>query len=191
MHSSRGRKQQQRFIVFGWREVQRCFLAGGQVVEVFVHNREAFPEFEQLLELAGKCRAQVSDVSDDVFNKLKYGERDDGVIAVVDRPTLSLEKLELGESPFCLVLEGVEKPGNLGAIYRSCDGAGVDAVMIVDPLTDLFHPNSIRASMGAVFSVPTAITNSAELIPWLQQKGIRILVARPNASVEYLSLIHI
>jgi len=88
-------------------------------------------------------------------------------------------------APLIMVLEGVEKPGNLGAVLRSADAAGADAVIVCDPLTDLWNPNLIRASIGAVFTVPTVCCSSAEAIAWLKARGIRILTAQLQDSSVY------
>ncbi len=100
--------------------------------------------------------APLHRTSERVFAKLAFGERAEGIVAVVRIPSLELERLSLPVDPLVLVLEGVEKPGNLGAVLRTADGAGVDAVVAASPRTDLFNPNTIRASAGTVFAVPTA-----------------------------------
>ena len=96
-----------------------------------------------------------------------------------------LEDLKLPENPLVVVLEAVEKPGNLGAVLRTADAAGVDAVIVANPLTDLYNPNLIRASIGAIFTVPTVAAPSADVISWLKAKGIRILTAQLQDSSLY------
>jgi len=120
-----------------------------------------------------------------VFSKISYRENPDGVLAVGPWVGRRIQDLELSESPLILVIEGVEKPGNLGALLRTADGANVDAVVICDPATDLNNPNVIRASVGTLFYLPWAETTSEEAISFLRKKGIKIVSAVPNANEVY------
>jgi TrmH family RNA methyltransferase len=124
-------------------------------------------------------------VSKAVFEKIAFGHRADGVLAVAVKPGRPLERLKLPAGPLVAVLEGIEKPGNVGAILRSADGAGLDAVIIVDGGTDLFNPNTIRASLGTVFTVPLAEATSQEAAVWLREKGVRLFAARVEGSLAY------
>ena len=125
------------------------------------------------------------ELSKELYAKVAYREGTEGVMAIVKSRELRLDELQLGDRPLVMVLEGVEKPGNLGAVLRSADAAGADAVIICDPLTDLWNPNLIRASIGAVFTVPTVCCSSAEAIAWLKARGIRILTAQLQDSSVY------
>ena len=116
---------------------------------------------------------------------MAYRESTEGILAEVEYKSLTLKDLELPENPLVMVLEAVEKPGNLGAVLRSADAAGADAVIICDPLTDLYNPNLIRASVGAVFTVPTVACTSADAIAFLQARGIQILTAQLQDSSLY------
>jgi len=120
-----------------------------------------------------------------LYRKAAYRESTEGIIAEVEYKSLKLEDLDLPENPLIMVLESVEKPGNLGAVLRSADAAGADAVLICDPLTDLYNPNLIRASIGAVFTVPTVAVSSEEAIAFLQARGIQILTAQLQDSSLY------
>ena len=122
----------------------------------------------------------------DAFEKLAYGDRLDGVVAVAETPPRTLDELILPPEPLIGVVEGVEKPGNLGAILRSADGAGVNAIVVADTATDLFNPNIIRASIGTVFAVPVAVASSGDVLPWLKAHGIAIVAARVDGSVDYV-----
>ena len=113
------------------------------------------------------------EVTRPVFEKVAYREGSDGLLAVLRTPARTLPDLRLPPNPLVLVLEAVEKPGNLGAILRTADAAPVDAVLIGDPRTDLFNPNVIRASIGCVFTVPTVAAPMADILAFLQEKGIR------------------
>lgn len=125
------------------------------------------------------------EVSEAVYEKVAYRGGTEGVIAEVRARNRGLEDLQLPDNPLIMVLESVEKPGNLGAVLRSADAAGADAVLICDPLTDLWNPNLIRASIGAVFTVPVAVCSSEEAISWLKASGIRILTAQLQDSSLY------
>ncbi|MBQ2338667.1 MAG: RNA methyltransferase, partial [Prevotella sp.] len=129
--------------------------------------------------------ADVVSVTPQVYAKIAYRGTTEGIMATVRTPELSLEQLTLPDNPLIVVLESVEKPGNLGAVLRSADAAGVDAVIVCDPLTDLFNPNLIRSSVGAAFTVPTVVTTSEQCISFLQERGISILTAQLQDSHPY------
>ena len=124
-------------------------------------------------------------VSDRVYEKIACRGGTEGVVAVMRAREISLQELHLSPAPLILVLESVEKPGNLGAVLRTADAAGADAVLVCDPLTDLYNPNLIRASLGAVFSVPTVACTSEEACAWLKAHGITILTAQLQDSRPY------
>jgi TrmH family RNA methyltransferase len=128
---------------------------------------------------------RIFEVSPEVYEKVAYRGGTEGVIAEVRARQLRLEDLDLPENPLIVVLEAVEKPGNLGAVLRSADAAGADAVLVCDPLTDLYNPNLIRASIGAIFTVPCVACSSEEAISWLQARGIQILTAQLQDSSLY------
>jgi len=130
-------------------------------------------------------QTKLFEVSKEVYSKISYREGTEGVMAEVRVPQRRLEDLALPENPLVMVLESVEKPGNLGAVLRSADAAGADAVLCCDPLTDLWNPNLIRASIGAVFTVPCVACSSQEAIAWLKARGIRILTAQLQDSSLY------
>ena len=129
--------------------------------------------------------ANIIEIPEQMYRKVAYREGTEGIIAEVEYKSLKLDDLRLPENPLVMVLESVEKPGNLGAVLRSADAAGADAVLICDPLTDLYNPNLIRASIGAVFTVPTVACTSEEAIAFLQAKGIQILTAQLQDSSLY------
>ena len=124
-------------------------------------------------------------ITKELYSKVAYREGTEGIIAEVKAKYLGLEDLKLKDNPLVMVLEGVEKPGNLGAVLRSADAAGADAVIICDPLTDLYNPNLIRASIGAVVTVPVVCCSSEEAIAFLKARGIRILTAQLQDSSPY------
>ena len=130
-------------------------------------------------------KARIFEVTKEIYSKIAYRESTEGIIAEFKTKDLRLQDLKLSPSPLLIVLESVEKPGNLGAVLRSADAAGADAVLICDPLTDLYNPNLIRASLGARFSVQCSACTSSEAIKWLKAKGIRILTAQLQDSSWY------
>jgi len=132
---------------------------------------------EYLMGGIDKLKGEQIEVSRAVFDKIAYREHPDGVLALAEAKTTTLDGLKLKENPLLMILEAVEKPGNLGAILRTADAAGIDAVIVCDPKTDIYNPNVIRASLGAVFTVPAAVTGTAAVIGWLKEKGIRSYAA--------------
>lgn len=127
----------------------------------------------------------VTTVTRAVFEKISYRERPDGWLGLFPIPHQTLDDIKLGASPFIILAESVEKPGNLGAILRTADAAGVDAVIVCDPRVDAWNPNVVRASRGALFTVPVVEVDSAAALAWLKSKNIRVLAATPAAQVNY------
>ena len=143
---------------------------------------ELFRDQAAIDELTADANLAITQVTRPVFEKIAYGERAEGILGVAETPTHSLAQLKLPAGPLIAVLEGIEKPGNLGAMLRSADAAGVSAVILADPLTDLYNPNVLRASLGTVFRVPVAEASSAETLAWLQSRGVSIFAAMPSAT---------
>lgn len=175
---SRLRRSEGLFVVEGVRELGHCIEAGFEVAEVY-----RCPEICPVLPPCGNAR--VLEVSREVYSKLAYREGTEGLIAVIKAQPRGLENLNLPADALVVVLESVEKPGNLGAVLRSADAAGVDAVIVCDPLTDLFNPNLIRASIGAIFTVPCAACTTQEAVDFLKGRGIQILTAQLQDSELY------
>ena len=176
---SQERRQRGLFVVEGRREIERCIQSGYQIDTLF-WCPEIFGTEEPQVQ-----GARVFQVSSDIYNKVAYRGGTEGVIAEVVAQQRTLDSLKLQKSPLVVVMEGVEKPGNVGAILRSADAANVDAVIVCDPQCDLYNPNIIRASVGAFFSVPTVACTSEKCIKWLKASGIRILTAQLQDSFFY------
>jgi len=132
--------------------------------------------------------AEITTVTRAVFEKISYRDNPDGWLGIFPTPKTSLADLKLSQSPLVIVAESVEKPGNLGAILRTADAAHVDALLVCDPRVDLWNPNVIRASRGAVFSVPTVAVDSPSALDWLRARKIQILAATPSAEVFYTAV---
>jgi RNA methyltransferase, TrmH family len=129
--------------------------------------------------------SEIITVNRAVFEKVSYRENPDGWLGIFPIPHTSLDDLKVGEVPFVIVAEAIEKPGNLGAILRTADAAQVDALLVCDPHVDLWNPNVVRASRGALFSVPTVESDNGSAFEWLKSRQIRILAATPSADVLY------
>ena len=170
------------FIVEGRRELMHCLEAGFVVDTVFY-----CPDVETGVEPMPALPKDIKQfkVTKAIYERIAYRGSTEGVIAEVKTHQKTLEDLRLGENPLIVVIERVEKPGNLGAILRSADAAGVDAVIVCDPLTDLYNPNLIRSSVGGIFSIPCVACTSEECITFLKKHGIQILTAQLQDSSLY------
>lgn len=175
------KKERQReglMLVEGYDEISLALEAGHAPRTLLTAPELARREMRQ-------SAAETITVSPAVFEKMSYRENPDGWLALFPIPRLGLDDLNLSESPLLVIAESVEKPGNLGAILRTADAAGVDAVLVCDPRVDAYSPNVVRASRGAIFAVPVVETKNAEALAWLQGRGIRVLAATPSAEAEY------
>jgi TrmH family RNA methyltransferase len=174
-------------IIDGAREILRALDAGVRVETAFLA--------EDLLRTpdghaaADRLRHRPTTIlaSPAVLAKVAFGERSDGIVAIVETPAIGLADLLLPDNPLIIVIEGVEKPGNLGAVLRTADAAGANAVIAADPRTDPFNPNAIRASLGTIFSLPVVAATSTETIAWLADRGIRPVAAIVDAPTDYVS----
>ena len=188
------RRSQGVFVVEGRREITHCMKAHYTIVALYycpeiyhaVESDTAEEDVVGLLTAADNPQAPlVFELTREVYEKISYRTGTEGVVAEVKMPQRTLEDLTLGETPLLMIVESVEKPGNLGAILRSADAAAATAVICCDPLTDIYNPNIIRSSIGAVFSVPTVSCSSEECIKFLKANGIRILTAQLQDSHLY------
>ena len=188
------RREEGLFVVEGQREIEHCLACGYEVVEMFSRKveygaRPLVACYRRDARMWNENTPTTTFVSPQVYEKMAYRGSTEGIIAVVKCKDHQLSivhyPLSIQDNPLVVVLEGVEKPGNLGAILRSADAANVDAVIVCDPLTDLYNPNLIRASIGAVFTVPTVVCTSQECITFLKERKINILTAQLQDSYEY------
>src|SRR5262245_31209336 len=185
LRDRRERELTGRTIVDGPRELGRALDAGVEVDVVYVCD--ALVRTDDAREVVGRLAGSIgfTPVSEPVLAKLAFGDRSDGLVAVIRTPSTGLERLALPAQALIVVIEAVEKPGNLGAILRTADGAGADAVIAADPRTDLFNPNAIRASLGTIFSRPVAAAPTADVLAWLVARGTKIVAARVDAERLY------
>jgi TrmH family RNA methyltransferase len=173
-------------LVDGARELRRALDAGVEVSEVFVcEPMLAGADARAVLDRLARGDAPMVAVGEGAFARLAFGERAEGLVAVIRTAGHRLDDLRLPDEPLLVVIEGVEKPGNVGAVLRSADGAAADAVIAASPRTDLWNPNVIRASAGTVFAVPLAAAPTATVIAWLRERGVRMLTARVDARTPY------
>ena len=173
-------------IVDGSREIRRALEARVVVEEVFVCERlVAGPEARAALDLLRARNVRTTTTTEAVIEKLAFGNRTEGFVAVIRQPHASLADLAVPEDPLLVVLEGVEKPGNIGAVARTADGSGADALIVAATGADPYGPNAIRASAGIIFALPVAVASARDIIAWLTGRGIRIVAARVAADRTY------
>jgi TrmH family RNA methyltransferase len=191
-----GRAEQGRIVIDGSREIARAIDGGVGIAELFVCAELLSVEQESLIARA--AAAQRIDVTRPVMEKLAFGQRAQGLLATAETPHRSLTDVgqvfdlprgEAGQvtnlSHVLAVLEGIEKPGNVGAVLRTADAAGISALIVADGGTDLFNPNAIRASLGAIFTLPICAATSAETLAWLRKTACQIVAARVDGSTPY------
>jgi TrmH family RNA methyltransferase len=188
------------FLIEGYREVKRALGAGVKLRELYCGPDWFLGENEPaLIDTAQRAGAQVFELSKQVFARVSYRDRPDGLLAVAAQWKRTLADLDVAglaeagpgsatpaaKPPLLLVVEAIEKPGNLGTILRSADAASVDAVIVCDPVTDIFNPNVVRSSTGVLFSMPVVVAGNAEVRTWLQAQGIRAVATTPAAPALY------
>lgn len=184
LRDRRARLSQSRTLIDGTRELSRAVAAGVKIVELFVCPELCDARGGELAEEL-EPRAETMQVSRPVFEKLAFGDRQEGLVAVAQVVPRSLADWQPPPQPLIGVLESLEKPGNVGAVLRSADGAGLSAVIVAGRGTDLFNPNVVRASLGTIFSVPVFSAGSEECLKWLKRHGIAIYAARVDAERSY------
>jgi len=179
------------FLVEGYREIRRALEKQVKIDELYYAPDWFLGENEPaLIEQAAASGARLFELTKEAFAKVAYRERPDGLLAVAPQWKRSLADLEprLPKEPFLLVVEAIEKPGNLGTILRSADAAGCDAVIVCDPVTDIFNPNVVRASTGVLFSVPLVVDESTRVLAWLRERGVRTVATTPSAEKLYTDI---
>lgn len=178
IEKSSERKSQNLIVVEGLRELNIAKESGFTIEQLYYCP--ALGAYENAIKAN-----QYFEISKEVFSKLAYREGSDGFIGLLRPKYYTLESLELKTNPFIIIVESIEKPGNLGAILRTADAANVDALIVCDPKTDIFNPNAIRSSVGCVFSVPIAVGKSEEVFNFLKSKNIKTYAAALTATEYY------
>ncbi len=184
LRDRRERDETGSFLIEGYRELKRAVDAGRKVHCLFYCPELFLGENEQaLIEKSG---APALCCTPDVFAKISYRDRPDGLLAIAPQVHLSLKDLRLSPAPFLVIAESIEKPGNLGTILRSCDAAHVDAVIVCDPTTDIHNPNVVRSSVGTLFTQPVVEAPLEETLAFLRQHKIHIVAATPHAKQTHI-----
>lgn len=180
LRESRERRKLGLFVMEGAREIERALASGYQCRTLYVESSLVSPEAQALVD-----RLPVGSrfgITKEVFAKAAVREGSDGLLAVMEAKSHTFADIKPKGKAFLLVLENLEKPGNFGALARSADGAGVDAIIVLDPKADLFNPNAIRASVGGLFSQPLVACTHEEFFAYCKKEGITILAATPHAT---------
>ena len=190
LQNRRTRDREGLFLIEGYREVLRALDGGVEMTELITSDAHFLGSNEPaLIERAKQQGAKHIALTKPLFEKLSYRDRPDGIIAVARQQKQTLDDLErlLQQKPlpFLVVLEAIEKPGNLGTILRSSDAAGAHAVIVCDPCTDIYNPNVVRASVGMLFTVPTFQFGSQEVIDLLKKRGVAIVATTPDTQEFY------
>src|SRR5271157_105217 len=175
------KKQRQRdelMLVEGWDEISLALASGHQPQTLLTAPELASRQISN-------THAEIITVNRAVFENISYRENPDGWLGIFPIPKFSLNDLKLNDSPLLIIAESIEKPGNLGAILRTADAAGVDALLLCDPLIDLYNPNVVRASRGALFTIPCIEVTNESALAFLRKQGIKIVAATPQAEAEY------
>lgn len=176
------RKKTGTFIIEGKREIELA-VTGGYKLETILYMPE-FVDFDDLCAFRILGLEQI-EISKEVYQKLAYRDTTEGIIAVAKAKSLALTDLKLSENPLILIGEGIEKPGNVGAILRTADAANVDAVIIANPKSDLYNPNVVRSSVGCLFTNQIATASTEEVIAFLKEKNINFYSATLQNSTSY------
>ena len=179
------RKMQNLCVIEGIRELRIALEGGYKIKQFFFCPAIAGKEGTALLNTINKDECKVFEITIPVFERIAYRDSTEGIYAILEQKTLNLDKVKLSKNPLVLVIESIEKPGNLGAILRTADAANLDALIICDPHTDIYNPNVIRSSIGSVFVKQVAICTSPDAIEWLQRNGLRSFAATPGGKSFY------
>lgn len=174
------------FVVEGYRELTRAIAAGIDIDALFVCTELFLGDNEPaLVERAAAAGAEIVPVASEPFAKASYRDRPEGLLAVARHFPTALDRIDLTDDPLLLVVESIEKPGNLGTMLRTADAAALDGVVVTDPTTDPFNPNVVRASLGTLFTVPLAVTDTATAVEHLAGRGVRTVATTPDATLPH------
>jgi len=189
LRDSSSRRKNNLFIIEGCREISLALTAKISIKELYV-CRDFFKDRkeEEIVVLAKNRNSSIYEVSPKVYEKIAYGNRREGLIAVAQQPKYKLIDIQLATNPFLVIAERIEKPGNLGAILRTIDAAGFDGLIAVDSLVDVYNHNIVRSSIGTIFTKPIITASSQELLEWLEKQQIAIICADPTGSSLYSSV---
>ncbi len=187
LRQKREREKSKLYLIEGYRELLRAIEGKAKLKMLFYSPNHFLKSNEWALIRKAKSVhfIETVEVSPAIFEKLSYRDRPDGLLAIAEIEFSPFSELKLSEVPFFLIAEAIEKPGNLGSMLRSCDGAGVDAFILCDPKADIYNPNVVRASVGTLFSVPFFVQEKEALLKFLKKKKIQIIAAMPCTDQIY------
>lgn len=186
LRNRRERDRSGTFLIEGFRELSRAADAAVEIREVYYAPELFLGSNERgLLDRLAAAGAELVQVGPEAFRKASYRDRPEGLLAVARQFDTALDRLAIGARPLMLVVEAIEKPGNLGTMLRTADAAGVDAVIVCDPTTDPFNPNVVRASLGTLFTTPLAVASSHVAASWLAGRGVRRVATTPDCERLY------
>ncbi|MEC9091116.1 MAG: TrmH family RNA methyltransferase [Planctomycetota bacterium] len=186
LRTERQRRKQNRILIDGLREISRAIRAGFNIEEIFFCGDPLSANSSQEMSALLKSNAvRGYQLSRSAFEKIAYGDRNEGVVAIAIPRERQLNELELGALPLLVVLDGIEKPGNIGAVFRTASAAGVDAILVSNEVCHPFNANAIRASLGTVFEVPFVSTSQPEIAGYLDAKGVSVVTTRVDARKNY------
>lgn len=182
LYTSKGREKNKLFIAEGCREISMAYQSDFKIRHIFINKHflkkkdlENFPFKDEVFYL----------VEETLFSKISYREDTEGIIAIFETKEHKLNQIQLSENPFLIVVESIQKPGNLGAILRTADATRADAVLVCNNVIDLYNPNVIRASIGCFFNIPIAVCSNDEAIEWLKANDIKIYCAALQNAEDY------
>lgn len=185
LRDKKGRDSQKLMLIDGYRALNLALKNNFAVKELYYCEKLFKPNEEKLLKAAQARGIAIFHLSEKAFAKVSYGDNPDGLVAVARQEKKELADLPLGKSALYLILDSVEKPGNLGAILRTADAAAVTAVIVCDAQTDLYNPNVIRSSRGAIFTVPAVQSPGKAVLAWLKANQIKLIAATGFAATDY------
>lgn len=186
LREARARKKSGLMLIDGVREINRALKAGVNITQAFVCPKLFTNRGEaELLAQLTKLKIEIIEVNEAVFGKLGFGERQEGLLTVAVIPKRMLNELSLSKKPLVVIVEAVEKPGNLGAIMRTADAVGADALIVCDQKTDIYNPNVIRASTGVVFNLPVVAASAQETLDFLRARKIKVCATLVEAKQNY------
>jgi TrmH family RNA methyltransferase len=186
MEKSKERRSTGLFVIDGWKEILMAVESGYVIRQIFI--REGAISKYEVDKIWTQNRPESVEVAQDAFDKISYRGATSGAIAIAESKEHSLSSINIIANPTILILDAVEKPGNLGAMIRTADATAIDAVICCDTATDIYNPNVIRSSVGCVFGVPIAVASREETISWLNTNKINIYTASLKASVIYTAI---
>lgn len=184
LDKSKVRREKSLFTAEGIREIRQAAAAGYNIRTLF-YVPELLSKHGNVTEEFSRLCNDTYEITQQIYAKIAYRESTEGIIAVIKEKSCTLSEITLPENPLVLVLENIEKPGNMGAVLRTADAANADAVFFCDCKTDIYNPNVIRSSLGSVFTRQIAVCSSKEACSWLMQKGINIFTAQLQDSELY------